>query len=305
MGYIATEFAVSRVPVVNVASVPQRSPLRYPGGKTWFVPHVREWLRLRQSEVLIEPFAGGAIVALTAVMEDLVERALLIELDRDVAAFWRAVLEFPGELIERIGSFDPTSESMRKLLSTAPESVVDHGFRTLVLNRTRRGGILAPGASFSRYGEAGKGLRSRWYPKTLISRLDAIRSYAHRISFTEGDAMKILPFVLRGWGHQAAVFIDPPYSAKGGKRAGLRLYAHSGVDHEELFECISEHKNNFLMTYDAAPDIVSLVRRYGFHAVTLSMKNTHHRMQSEIVVTPDSLFDQWPDSELQNGLDGR
>lgn len=30
--------------VVNVASVPQRSPFRYPGGKTWLVPYVRLWL---------------------------------------------------------------------------------------------------------------------------------------------------------------------------------------------------------------------------------------------------------------------
>lgn len=29
---------------VNVASVPQRSPFRYPGGKTWLVPYVRDWL---------------------------------------------------------------------------------------------------------------------------------------------------------------------------------------------------------------------------------------------------------------------
>jgi DNA adenine methylase len=30
--------------IVNVASVPQRSPFRYPGGKTWLVPRVRRWL---------------------------------------------------------------------------------------------------------------------------------------------------------------------------------------------------------------------------------------------------------------------
>ncbi|MEK7699898.1 MAG: hypothetical protein AAB332_05790, partial [Planctomycetota bacterium] len=30
---------------VNVASVPQRSPFRYPGGKTWFVPTFRDWIR--------------------------------------------------------------------------------------------------------------------------------------------------------------------------------------------------------------------------------------------------------------------
>ena len=32
------------IPAVNVATVPQRSPLRYPGGKTWLIPHVRAWL---------------------------------------------------------------------------------------------------------------------------------------------------------------------------------------------------------------------------------------------------------------------
>src|SRR5881392_3351921 len=54
---------VSHTEPVNVASVPQRSPFRYPGGKTWLVPYVRSWLRGRAipTSVLVEPFAGGAI----------------------------------------------------------------------------------------------------------------------------------------------------------------------------------------------------------------------------------------------------
>ena len=50
--------------VVNVASVPQRSPFRYPGGKTWLVPCVRQWLQSleKRPTVLVEPFAGGAII---------------------------------------------------------------------------------------------------------------------------------------------------------------------------------------------------------------------------------------------------
>jgi hypothetical protein len=32
------------VGVVNVASVPKLSPFRYPGGKTWFIPYIRQWL---------------------------------------------------------------------------------------------------------------------------------------------------------------------------------------------------------------------------------------------------------------------
>jgi DNA adenine methylase len=34
----------SKNTVVNVASVAQRSPFRYPGGKTWLIPTVRKWL---------------------------------------------------------------------------------------------------------------------------------------------------------------------------------------------------------------------------------------------------------------------
>jgi DNA adenine methylase len=90
--------------VVNVSSVPQRSPFRYPGGKTWLVPRIRLWLKSLEPEPkeLIEPFAGGAIVGLTAAFEELVERVTLVELDADVAAVWRTVL---GEHADFLADF--------------------------------------------------------------------------------------------------------------------------------------------------------------------------------------------------------
>ncbi|HAY18799.1 MAG TPA: DNA methyltransferase, partial [Rikenellaceae bacterium] len=43
--------------VVNVSSVPQRSPFRYPGGKTWLVPTSRKWFsHCSGCDTLIEPF---------------------------------------------------------------------------------------------------------------------------------------------------------------------------------------------------------------------------------------------------------
>ena len=47
----------------NVAQVKQLSPFRYPGGKTWLVPEIRNWLRSarRMPDVFVEPFAGGAM----------------------------------------------------------------------------------------------------------------------------------------------------------------------------------------------------------------------------------------------------
>ena len=287
---VALPFPASRVPVVNVATVPQRSPLRYPGGKTWLVPHIRHWLETTQPEILIEPFAGGAIVSLTAVMEELATTAVMVEIDRDVAAFWRSALESGDTLQKLITEFEPTIERLRKLEQNSPASVLEHGFRTLVLNRTRRNGILAPGASFCRSGEGGKGVLSRWYPDTLAARLAAIQDHSEKLIFLEGDAMKALPVLLHGWGDKAAVFLDPPYTAKGGKRAGSRLYDHSNIDHEALFSMLADYKVNFLMTYDPAPEIVGLIRKHDYHAVGLFMKNGHHNQMREVVITSEPLF---------------
>ncbi len=282
-------FPSSRIRAVNVSTVPQRSPLRYPGGKTWLVPHIREWLARTAPSVLIEPFAGGGVVSLTAVMEGLADRSIMIEIDRDVAAFWHAALRDGAALAERVRQFVLTRERVDQLANSGMHSVIDHGFRTLVLNRTRKSGILAPGASFTRNGENGKGIQSRWYPDTLAARLAAIQKHADKITFCEADGMRLLEPLIHGWGPSAAVFLDPPYTA-GGKRAGTRLYAHNHIDHAALFETMARSGSNFLMTYDCAPEIVDLIHRYRFHAVTVHMKNAHHNNLPELIITSEALF---------------
>ena len=282
---------LSPIPAVNVASVPQRSPLRYPGGKTWLIPHIRVWLRSLNlaPKILVEPFAGGGVVSLTAVMEGLAERCLMAELDRDVAAFWKAALRRGPELCERIARFEPTREAVNALSRQTPEDLVEHGFRTLVLNRTRRGGILAPGASLSRAGENGKGVASRWYPETIMRRLREIAEHADRIEFCETDGVEWLEDLLRDRIHELVVFADPPYTA-GGKRAGKRLYAHNETDHPRLFELLADSGAEFLMTYDGAPEIERLIRKHAFHAVRVLMKNTHHARIPELLITPRPVF---------------
>ncbi len=283
-------FPLSRLPAVNVATVPQRSPLRYPGGKTWLIPHIREWLANVQARVLVEPFAGGGIVSLTAVMEALVDQAILIERDHDVAAFWHMVLENGAPLAERIRHFTPTRELVSALEQSGVRCVAEHAFRTLVLNRTKRAGILAPGASSMRAGENDKGIVSRWYPDTLVARLQAIGEYVDKLTFFEGDSMRLLEPLLRGWGKDAVAFLDPPYTAAGGKKAGARLYAYSTIDHAALFEMMARCKSDFLMTYDGAPEIVALVEKYQFQAVRVEMKNAHHHRLPELVITRERRF---------------
>lgn len=280
---ISMEFPISRFPAVNVSTIPQRSPLRYPGGKTWLIPHIREWLGRTKPNVLVDPFTGGGIVPLTAIMEGLVEHCAMVEIDRDVAAFWRDALYSTDALIQGIAQFQPTLENVSTI-----ELQETSGFRTLVLNRTRNSGILAPGASFVKQGENGKGIQSRWYPETLIRRLSDISNHADRIVFREGDGIHTIESLVHRNDNEA-LFLDPPYTA-GGKRAGSRLYAHSEIDHLRLFDLLADSDMNFLMTYDCSPEIANLVREHRFHAVCVFMHNAHHNTIPELVITREPLF---------------
>ena len=261
------------------------------------IPHIRFWLKNRKARPrrLIEPFAGGGIVSLTAVMEGLVQQCLMSELDGEVAAFWIAALYDGPDICERVLRFRPTRAAINQVTNTEPENTVEKGFRTLVLNRTRRGGILAPGASLSRSGEDGKGVASRWYPETIVKRLREISVYSDKISFIETDGIELLERELtrqnldRESKADQVVFVDPPYTA-GGKRAGKRLYTHNEIDHVRLFGILADSKTNFLMTYDKAPEIVSLSQKHGFHIVQVTMKNTHHAKLAELVITPEPVF---------------
>jgi DNA adenine methylase len=173
--------------IANVAAVPRRSPFRYPGGKTWLIPCLRRWLLSKNPRPpeLLEPFAGGGTMSLTAAFEELAEHVTMVELDEQVAAVWTAILGEPGyarELADRIARFDLTPESVRAVLDSPGDSLVDRAFATILKNRVNRGGILAHRAGLVKNGERGKGLSSRWYPATLERRILEIEQIRDRIS---------------------------------------------------------------------------------------------------------------------------
>jgi DNA adenine methylase len=269
--------------VINVASVPQRSPFRYPGGKTWLVPRVRKWLSARRTVEFVEPFAGGGIVSLTVAAESLAEHVVVVELDEQVAAVWETILTTgEGEwLANRIISFELTYESLIQELSRKPCSVREKAFQTILKNRTFHGGILAPGSAPLKRGENGKGVNSRWYPETLKNRILEIHKIRERITFICGDGIQAMK--KRAQQRDTAFFIDPPYTAAG-KRAGSRLYSYSELDHEELFRVTNSVKGDFLMTYDDADGVRELAARYNFEMKLVAMKNTHHAKMNELLI---------------------
>jgi DNA adenine methylase len=264
---------------VNVASVPQRSPFRYPGGKTWLIPTVRKWLSQTNEKILIEPFAGGGIVSLTAAFERYSQQIIMAELDPEIAAVWQTILGDENNwLANRILNFELTIDNINSEILKENKSVREIAFCTILKNRTYHGGIIAKGSGLLKHGENGKGILSRWYPRTLYDRIKGIDKIKQYITFKFEDAYDLIEDNIDNT--DVFFFIDPPYT-----KAGKRLYTLFDVDHEGLFEKVSRIKGKFILTYDDTPQIRHYADKYDLLYKTIPMKTTHHLQKNELLIT--------------------
>lgn len=277
--------------IINVASVPQRSPFRYPGGKTWLIPTVRQWLKQEKkiAKELIEPFAGGGIVSLTTAFENLADHITMVEMDEEIAAVWEVILNGKNKwLAEKIYSYDLTHANVKTEFENPNKEIQDIAFCTILKNRVFHGGIIAKGSGMLKHGENGKGINSRWYPKTLRDRILAIGYVKNKINFIHGDAFEVLEQNLNN--KSAYFFIDPPYTI-----AGKRLYTHFNIDHEKLFELTAQLQGKFMLTYDDTEEIRQLAKKYNLQYRTIPMKTTLHIEKNEIIISDN--FSWWAENK--------
>lgn len=125
------------------------------------VPYVRKWLKSLPflPHEFGEPYAGGAIVGLSVLFEDLAHKLKIVEIDEDVASVWTTILSNQGgRLASKIASFELTSDTVKWWLAQRPRTLFDRAFQTILKNRVQRGGIMAPGAGLVKRGENGPGL---------------------------------------------------------------------------------------------------------------------------------------------------
>ena len=272
--------------VINVASVTQLSPFRYPGGKTWLVPRIFQWIKsLPRVTEFVEPFVGGGIVSLTVADQNLADHVTIIEKDEQVVAVWKTIFEGEAErLINEILTFEITYENVVERLRERKSIQRELAFQTILKNRTYHGGILALGSAPLKHGENGKGISSRWYPETLAKRIRRISTFSDRVTVIHGDGIEAISHYSKL--KNAAFFIDPPYSAAG-KRAGRRLYTHFELDHHRLFEATNSVGGDFLMTYDDNEEVLGLANKFDFECKLIAMKNTHHTEMKELLIGRD------------------
>jgi DNA adenine methylase len=263
------------------AKKPLLSPFRYPGGKSWLRPWIRQWLS-KPVDRLVECFGGGANVTLTAIWEGLATRSTLIELDPDVASVWKAILNGKaGWLSDKIEAFNPTRKNVLAEIDISVRADHTRAWKTLLRNRVSHGGILAPGAGLLRRGEDDNGIKSRWYPEALVSRIEVINKIRRKIRFIEGDGLAWLESYKRKRGSgTVAFFIDAPYST-----VGERLYTYSEIDHEKLFRVAARLPGRVLMTYHDAQEIRKMAKQFNFKIRRVGMLNRQNAEKTELLVS--------------------
>lgn len=247
------------------------SPFRYPGGKTQLYKFVRNLLKGNTIKgTYIEPFAGGAGVAIKLLVNNEIDKVWINDYDKSIYAVWHAILTSPSALIDKINNvpFDYLSGSKFSdeynleywkqqkeiyLMEKNHQNSLDNAFATLFLNRTNVSGIIT-GGPLGGTSQRNTKLYARFNKKTLIGKINSIYALKDRITLTRMDVSDLLvrmrPLVSKD---NTFIFFDPPYYTQG---KDLYFSSFDEEKHESLANEIINLKDwNWITTYDKTPQI--------------------------------------------------
>lgn len=237
------------------------SPLRYPGGKTKLYNLVHAIIEENNllHETYIEPFAGGAGLALKLLINNDVKRIVLNDLDPAIYAFWYSILHDSEELCRFIDEVEISIQEwdyQRDIyLNQAEHSSIEVAKSVLFLNRTNVSGVITGGVIGGREQNGKYKLDARFSRKELVRKIHEIAKLSDRIDLYNLDATEFISNKVLGRYYKVFINFDPPYVDKGGQ-----LYKNSftEVDHTHLRDCIAQCRRKWIVTYDMS-DLVKIL----------------------------------------------
>ena len=238
------------------------SPLRYPGGKgrlTQFVADLMDANGLSGGHY-VEPYAGGAAVAIALLRLEYASHVHINDLNRSVHAFWFAVLDNTDELCARISKARVSMAQwhrQREVQLDISADPLDLAFSTFFLNRVNRSGIILGGVIGGKEQLGAWKLDARFNKPDLIDRVQRIALLRHRISLYNLDANILLGSALAKVPRRSLVYLDPPYYVKG---KGLYENHYEHDDHLAIALRVARLKQPWIVSYDNVPEIRHMYR---------------------------------------------
>lgn len=243
------------------------TPLRYPGGKGKLASFVKELLTANDlcDGEYVEPYAGGAAVALELLFHEFVTQIHINDVSRPIHAFWSSVLNDTEAFCRLVRDTPLTVQAWDKQKAIL-KNLQDHndlavGFSAFFLNRTNRSGILSGGIIGGREQNGPWKIDARYNAAELIFRIERIAALRSRISLTSLDALAFLKAGKKTWPKKTLIYLDPPYYEKG-RQLYYDFYDHA--DHEALASFVNRgiKKQHWIVSYD---NVAAVRRLYAGH----------------------------------------
>ncbi|MGL5741778.1 MAG: DNA adenine methylase [Legionella sp.] len=269
------------------------TPLRYPGGKGKLSYYVKAIIEKNElfDEHYLEPFAGGAGVALELLIQEYVRKIHINDIDPAIYSFWHAVLNTTDELCRLINDTPVNMDSWLKqktlLSKTGNHSNLEIGFATFFLNRTNRSGILKAGVIGGKNQSGKWKIDVRYQKEDLIKRIKLISNYASRIYLTNKDATEFIKSIPDGAKKSSLVYLDPPYYTKG-QDLYRNFYNHS--DHVEVMKSLTNSGfENWIVSYDNTHEIRNIYKDFRMIEYSLQYTAQNKKIGEEVMFFSNNL----------------
>lgn len=238
------------------------SPLRYPGGKKKLAAFIAKiCVDNNINGHYVEPYSGGASVALFLLLEGYVNKITINDKDRSIYAFWHSVLNKTNELCKMIENAELTVEEWKKQrevqLNKKKANLLELGFSTFYLNRTNRSGIINAGLMGGVEQNGNYLMNCRFNKTELINRIRLIAKKKKQIRLYKKDAIKLIDKIQSESLNENVVFyFDPPYYLKA---SSLYMNYYEDKNHKKVSDKIKAIRNiKWIVSYDNVPEIQKL-----------------------------------------------
>lgn len=264
------------------------SPLRYPGGKgklSLFMEYMIDRLGHRGG-TYIEPFAGGAGIAVELLLKNVVNRIVINDYDKGVWSFWKAILTETDRFVEQVRTVPLTIDEWYRqhkiCVNQNDKYSFELGFATFYLNRTNRSGIIKGGVIGGLEQAGNWTMDVRFNREDLINRIQNIASRKKDIKLYNKDISSFITNYVPLYEDNAFIYFDPPYYKKG-KQLYMNYFSHE--DHVRIESAIRQHINcDWIITYDDVKEIEEIYKDYQLYLYDLNYSVSTKCKASELMI---------------------
>lgn len=257
-----------------------KSPLRYPGGKTRACKviddTITKYFNLELYDTLISPFFGGG--SFEFYFQNKYKYNLIVN-DKftPLFNFWKQVKYNKQELCVELRKINTISKidfsNYRNSILQLDNDTLKQAIEYFIINRCSFSGSTLSGG-FSE--EASK---KRYTPSSInrIEDLDFNNIDVYNLDFE--------CFIKNNENNKSIIFLDPPYylNEKSNKLYGNNGDMHEKFDHRKLFDVIIT-KQNWIITYNDCDYIRELYKNYIIIDVSWSYGMNKTKKSSEVII---------------------